>query len=282
MFTGRPAIASNSPSKSACCSGSSSGSAARRCSDPSAMIIARIFGGRSAAVNMCSVRQSPIPSAPSSRARRALSGSSAFARTPSLRSSSAQPSTRSKYSLTWASTSGTSSSVTQPRVPSIAIRSPARTTVPSTLIVRCSTSIASASAPTTAGRPIPRATSAACEALPPSEVRIPRAAWKPATSSASVYGRTRITSRPAAAASTASAAVNTTSPFAAPGEALTPSASTSKSAAGSNVGCSSASSPPASIVPIACAASSSPSSTASQAKRTAACAGRLALRVWSR
>ena len=246
------------------------------------MIIARIFGVRSAAVNMCSVRQSPIPSAPSSRACRALSGSSAFARTPSLRSSSAQPSTRSKYSLTWASTSGTSSSVTQPRVPSIAIRSPARTTVPFTLIVRCSTSIASASAPTTAGRPIPRATSAACDALPPSDVRIPRAAWKPATSSASVNGRTRITSRPAAAASTASAAVNTTSPFAAPGEALTPSASTSNSAAGSNVGCSRASSPPASIVPIACAGSSSPSSTASQAKRTAACAGRLALRVWSR
>jgi hypothetical protein len=35
-------------------------------------------------------------------------------------------------------------------------------------------------------------------------VRIPRAAWKPATSSASVNGRTRTTSRPAASASTAS------------------------------------------------------------------------------
>ena len=69
---------------------------------------------------------------------------------------------------------------------------------------------------------MPRATSAACEALPPSLVRIPRAAWKPATSSASVNGRTRIVSRPAAAASTASGAVNTTSPLAAPGEAATP------------------------------------------------------------
>ena len=69
---------------------------------------------------------------------------------------------------------------------------------------------------------MPRATSAACEALPPSEVRIPLAAWKPATSSASVNGRTRITSRPSSAAATASAAVKTTSPLAAPGEALTP------------------------------------------------------------
>ncbi len=71
---------------------------------------------------------------------------------------------------------------------------------------------------------------------------MPLAAWKPATSSASVNGRTRITSRPSSAAATASAAVNTTSPLAAPGEALTPLASTSKSAFGSKVGCSSASS----------------------------------------
>ena len=69
---------------------------------------------------------------------------------------------------------------------------------------------------------MPRATSAAWDALPPSEVRIPRAAWKPATSSASVNGRTRMTSRPCAAAATASSAVNTTSPFAAPGDAATP------------------------------------------------------------
>ena len=73
---------------------------------------------------------------------------------------------------------------------------------------------------------MPRATSAACEALPPSEVRIPAAAWNPATSSASVNGRTRITVFPSAACSTASGAVNTIAPFAAPGEAATPRAST--------------------------------------------------------
>ena len=128
---------------------------------------------------------------------------------------------------------------------------------------------------------MPRATSAACEALPPSLVRMPRAAWKPATSSASVNGRTRMTSRPSSAAWTASAAVKTTSPLAAPGEALTPLASTSKSAFGSKVGCSSASRPFGSIVTSASSLVSSSSSTASHAKRTAAWAGRLALRVWS-
>ncbi len=191
------------------------------------MIIARIFGWRSSAMNMCSVRHRPMPSAPSSRARRASSGVSALARTPRRRIWSAHSSTCSKFSSTRASTSGTSSTVTWPLVPSIAIASPSCRLVPSTDTVFAARSITSAWAPTTAGRPIPRATSAACEALPPSEVRIPLAAWKPATSSASVNGRTRITSRPSSAACTASAAVNTIAPLAAPGEALTPEASTS-------------------------------------------------------
>ena len=75
---------------------------------------------------------------------------------------------------------------------------------------------------------------------------------------------------------------NTIAPFAAPGEAATPSASTPKSASRLKLGWSSASSFPASIVAIASALSSRPSSTASTAKRTAACAGRFAVRVWSR
>ena len=187
----------------------------------------------------------------------------------------------SKYSVVSASTSGTSSSVTQPLVPSIAIRSPSPMVVSPTRISLALRSIVSSPAPTTAGRPMPRATSAACEALPPSEVRIPLAAWKPATSSASVNGRTRITSRPSSPAATASDAVKTTSPLAAPGEAATPLASTSNSALGSNVGCSSASSDEGSIVVIASSRVSSSSETASTANRTAACAGRLALRVWS-
>ena len=78
------------------------------------MIIARILGWWSSAMSMCSVRHRPMPSAPSSRARLASSGASAFARTPRRRISSAHSSTRSKCSLTSGSTSGTSSSVTQP------------------------------------------------------------------------------------------------------------------------------------------------------------------------
>jgi hypothetical protein len=160
-------------------------------------------------------------------------------------------------------------------------RSPACRVVPLTRISPALRSISTSLAPVTAGTPIPRATSAACDALPPSEVRIPLAAWKPATSSASVNGLARMTSRPSAAACTASAAVNTSSPDAAPGEAATPDASTSYSAAGSKVGCSNASSVSGSMVAIACSRSSSSSSTASTANRTAACAGRLALRVCS-
>ena len=92
-------------------------------------------------------------------------------------------------------------------------------------ICACSRSIATW-APVTAGTPMPRATRAACEAFPPSEVRIPLATWNPATSSASVNGRTRITSLPSEAAVTASWALNTIAPAAAPGEAATPWAST--------------------------------------------------------
>ena len=171
--------------------------------------------------------------------------------------------------------------MTTPALPSMAIVSPSFSFVPFTLRVFACRSMSSAAAPATHGLPMPRATRAAWLALPPSAVRIPLAAWKPATSSASVKGRTRITSRPSSAALTASSAVKTIAPLAAPGDAGTPSARTSKSASGLKPGWSSASSRPASIVAIAWARSSSPSSTASTANLTAACAGRLALRVWS-
>ncbi len=245
------------------------------------MIIARIFGWRSAAMNMCSVRHRPMPCAPNSRARRASSGVSAFVRTSSRRSSSAHSSVRWKFGSGGGSTRSTSSTVTSPEVPSIAIWSPWRSTISPTRTSRAARSMSSAEAPQTHGLPIPRATSAAWLALPPSEVRIPRAAKNPATSSASVNGRTRITSRPRLAHATASGAVKTICPLAAPGEALTPRTRISGSASAEKVGCSSASSDPASIVASASARLRSPSSTASTANRTAACAGRFALRVCS-
>ena len=147
-------------------------------------------------------------------------------RTPRVRISSAHASTVSKFSSTSGSTSGTSSVVITPSVPSSAIRSPSSSTVPFTRARRSARSISSSPTPHTAGRPIPRATSAAWLALPPSEVTMPRAAKNPATSSASVKGRISTTWRPDSAASTALSAVKTISPLAAPGDAATPRAST--------------------------------------------------------
>ena len=94
------------------------------------------------------------------------------------------------------------------------------------------------------GAPRPRRGSA----VPPLLVRMPSAASNPFTSSASVNGRTSTTFRPSSRAATASEAVNTIPPLAAPGDAGTPLASTSYPAPGANVGCSSASSAAASMV----------------------------------
>ena len=75
-------------------------------------------------MNMCSVRQRPMPWAPNSRAFAASSGVSAFARTLSRRMSSAQPRIVSKSSLICGGTSGTAPRMTRPVPPSIVSRSP--------------------------------------------------------------------------------------------------------------------------------------------------------------
>ena len=133
IVTGNPFIASNRPSKSSCCSGSSSASASLRASASSAMIIRRIFGWRSSAMNMCSVRHRPMPSAPSSRALSASLrrvGVRAHAEPADVvgpaRGRSRTPSRiSSKAGSSVGSTSGTSSSVTSPLVPLMAMKSPA-------------------------------------------------------------------------------------------------------------------------------------------------------------
>ena len=94
------------------------------------MIIWRTIGRRSSAMNMCSVRQRPIPSAPNSRAFAASSGVSAFARTRSRRNSSAQTSIVAKFSSTCGGTSGTAPSMTRPVPPSIVSTSPSENVVP--------------------------------------------------------------------------------------------------------------------------------------------------------
>ena len=153
-----------------------------------------------------------------------------------MRISSAQPSTSLKASSISGRTSSTSSAVTIPVRPSIAIRSPSRRSRSPIVSVPRSGSILISEAPTTQGRPMPRATIAACEDLPPWAVRMPRAAWKPATSSAEVNERTRIESSPSAARSWAALAVSAIVPDAAPGDAGTPRVSSSNSASGAKAG----------------------------------------------
>jgi hypothetical protein len=80
---------SNSSTKSARCIGSNFDSAARRACSSSARIISRTVRIRVSSKNMCSVRQSPMPSPPNLIAVRASSGVSALTRTPSLRTESA-------------------------------------------------------------------------------------------------------------------------------------------------------------------------------------------------
>lgn len=77
--------------------------------------------------------------------------------------------------------------------------------------------------PETQHLPIPRATTAACEVIPPSAVSTPTADFIPWMSSGVVSLRTRITSSPTLAMVSASSGVNTTLPVAAPGDAGSPS-----------------------------------------------------------
>ena len=92
-------------------------------------------------------------------------------------------------------------------------------------------------APETQGLPMPRATTAACEVMPPRVVRMPSAACMPWMSSGEVSTRTRIHLRSALRAASASSELKTISPVAAPGEAGRPAAMTLRSAFGSMVGC---------------------------------------------
>ena len=172
-----------------------------------------IFSWRSSPKNMCSVRHSPMPSAPNSRALRASSGVSALVRTR-RRAQLVGPPQDGVERLADLGlderdvVGGDRAGRAVDGEPVAGVQRRRRRRAPRRPRGR-SPGRWRRSPP---GTPMPRATSAACEALPPSEVTIPLAAWKPATSSASVNGRARITSRPSAAAATASAAVKTISP----------------------------------------------------------------------
>ena len=232
------------------CSGSSSASAAS-CDSSSSATTRFSTSCRRSPRNMCSVRHSPMPWAPKRRARAASSGVSAFARTcrrraPSACSmssatartrSSSSISSPSKWRTTAESATWTAPAKTSPVVPSMEITSPSPRVGPlRTLTFFDPASTVSDSAPQTQVRPMPRATTAACEVLPPRLVRTPRAAIIPCRSSGLVSLRTRMTSSPRAAQATAVSESRTILPTAAPGEAFMPIVISSRSADSSKRG----------------------------------------------
>jgi hypothetical protein len=101
--------------------------------------------------------------------------------------------------------------------------SPSSTTIPPGAVNRRAfVSTSSSSAPHTQVLPMPRATTAACEVLPPREVRMPCAAIMPPRSSGFVSRRIRMTRSPERDHLTAVYESNTALPTAAPGEAFIP------------------------------------------------------------
>ena len=143
----------------------------------------------------------------------------------------------SKWRTTTESATGTAPANTSPVVPSMEMTSPSRIVSPSrTRNSLALVSTSSDSAPHTQVRPMPRATTAACEVLPPRLVRMPRAATMPRRSSGLVSLRTRMTSSPRPAHSTAVSESKTALPTAAPGEAFMPFARSVRSADSSKRG----------------------------------------------
>ena len=247
-----------------------------------------MWGSRSSAKNMCSVRTRPMPSAPFLRASAASSGLSALAHTPRRRALSAQPSRMFSSAISSASGAlvATSPTNTSPVAPSMLMTSPSEITFPRAVAVPVRASKCSSSHPTTHGLPMPRVTTAAWLVMPPRLVRTASERMMPWTSSGLVSWRTSTTRSPASARSTARSGSITTMPEAAPGDAPTPWASSLPSstawafASGTKRGISTCVTSSAAIRPSASLSLRTPSWTRSTAMRTAAGAVRLAVRVW--
>ena len=167
------------PSKSRRWNGSSFFSAARRAVSFSARIISRMAAMRFSPKNMCSVRQSPIPSAPNSSAVAASMGVSALVRITSLRVSSAHDISVLNSDVNTGGCLGTSPSITSPLLPSMLIMSSGLIVMSLTVRVLRLLSIISSLAPVTQHFPQPRATTAAWLVEPPVEVKMASAACIP-------------------------------------------------------------------------------------------------------
>ena len=130
----------------------------------------------------------------------------------------------SGWSSNRADTVGSAPTKTSPVEPSTLIQSPSPKLSP--LSVLCAVFVAysttSSAHPATQGLPIWRATTAACDVAPPRAVRIPCATAMPWKSSGEVSTRTRTTFSPRATHSTATSALKTARPTAAPGDAFRP------------------------------------------------------------
>ena len=135
--------------------------------------------------------------------------------------------------------------------------------------------------PVTQHLPIPRATTAACEVIPPLIVKIASEATIPIKSSGEVSSRTRITFSPASFLALASSAVKANLPVPAPGDAGLPVATgvCAFNSFASNVGNNKSFNDFGSTLKTASSGVIIPSSTKSQAIFNAAAAVLLPLRV---
>mmetsp|Transcript_549 Transcript_549/g.1016 ORF Transcript_549/g.1016 Transcript_549/m.1016 type:complete len:202 (-) Transcript_549:1273-1878(-) len=189
----------------------------------------RTTGRRSGAKNMCSVLHKPMPLAPNSRAFLASGPESAFAKTLSVSLTSSDhlskvPKVPSRDGMVVLM----ATRMTSPVLPLIEMTCPSWNFSPVLLMMRVLffSLISSSSQPTTQGLPHPRATTAACDVTPPRDVKIPCEAHIPPTSSGDVFSRTKMTSSPAAAISSAAVVVKQIFPTAAPGPPAKPTATT--------------------------------------------------------
>ena len=127
----------------------------------SARIILRTFLILASSKNICSVLVRPIPSAPNSLAVFASFGVSAFVRTPSFLTSSAQDINFPKFPVREGSIFLMSPKYTVPVVPSIEMISPSLRSPFLPLIIFLFSSTLSSLVPATQHLPIPLATTAA-------------------------------------------------------------------------------------------------------------------------
>ncbi len=171
---------------------------------------------------MCSVLVNPIPWAPKASAWRASSGVSALVLTPRRRYLSAQFINVSNSPAISAGTVSIFSAYTKPVVPSREMSSPFLRVTPPILNQPSVSLITKSCAPATQVLPIPRATTAAWEVIPPRAVKKPSLTFIPSISSGDVSTLTKTAGMPFLLNSSTWGTLNATLPVAAPGDAGKP------------------------------------------------------------